>query len=138
MGRQAACHVRFAAQAPRLTGERVLSCCRARAPSPVVAEAVLHRAYDFDPDKKGRAEAVQEAPAITAKSHAQPVLPGRGAAPAQARTSMLGSRADACSAAEIRNHIVEGWQGRLERRAGGHARRAAGDGGHLPAHLRDG
>ncbi len=43
------------------------------------------RAFDYDPDKKGRAEAVREAPAIVAKTDALPVLPDHGAVVAQAR-----------------------------------------------------
>ncbi|KAK9839872.1 hypothetical protein WJX81_007676 [Elliptochloris bilobata] len=45
----------------------------------------LATAYDYDPDKKGKAEAVQEAPAITTKPDVLPALPGHGhGSPAQA------------------------------------------------------
>ena len=43
------------------------------------------RAFDYDPDRKGRAEAVREAPAIVAKTDALPVLPDHGGVVAQAR-----------------------------------------------------
>ena len=56
------------------------------------------RAYDYDPDKMGKAEAVQEAPAITTKPDPSAMLPGHAhGAAAQARLGATAVSSSMCT-----------------------------------------